>query len=163
MIRNTFNVLLTALLLLTSLSAYAANQNDLDLNELSGDDHFLYAISQNNLGLAQQFLQQGIDINYRSSDRKLINVVNVRADRVNQFMGGKQRYQYASGTAYDIALSQANSQTVKWLLNKGANPASGFFKARIENTQYASYYPAPYLNLPYRERAIIVSVGCIFR
>jgi len=151
-------VLLTALLLLTSLSAYSAN-NNLDLNDLSADDHFLYAISQNDLGLAQQFLQQGVDVNYRSSNRKLINVVSVRADRVNQFMGGKQRYQYASGSAYDIALSQAQSQTVKWLLQEGANPSAGFFKSRIENTHFATYYPASFLNLPYRERAIIVSVG----
>jgi len=159
MIRNFLNVLLTALLLISSLSVYSANKNDLDLNELSVDDHFLHAISQNNLGLAQQFLQQGADINYRSANRKLINVVNVRADRVNQFMGGKQRYQYASGTAYDIALSQAQSQTVKWLLQKGANPAAGFFKSSIENVHFANYYPASFLNLPYRERAIIVSVG----
>ena len=159
MTRNYLRVLLTALLLITSSSAFSANNNNLDLDNLSADDYFLYAVSQNNLGLAQQLLQQGVDINYRSSDRKLINVVNVRADRVNRFMGGKQRFQYASGTAYDIALSQAQSQTVKWLLQKGANPAKGFFKASIENAHFSSYYPASYLNLPYRERAIIVSVG----
>ena len=157
MIRIYLNALL-AVLLIASSSAYAADSNP-DLGNLSNSDQFLHAISQNNLGKAQQLLQQGVDINYRSSNRKLINVVNVRADRVNQFMGGKQRYQYASGTAYDIALSQSQSQTVKWLIQKGANPASGFFKSRIENTRYASFYPASFLNLPYRERAVIVSVG----
>ncbi|MGB1298874.1 MAG: ankyrin repeat domain-containing protein [Psychrobium sp.] len=145
-------------LLLLSLPVHSAKQS-LDLDDLSAQDHFLYAISQNNLGLAQQLLQQGVDINYRSSNRNVINAVNVRADRVNRFMGGKQRFQYASGTAYDIALSQAQSQTVKWLLQKGANPAAGFFKASIENAHFASFYPASFLNLPYRERAIIVSVG----
>ena len=92
MTRNYLKALLTALLLITSFSAYSANNNNLDLDNLSADDYFLYAVSQNNLGLAQQLLQQGVNIDYRSSDRKLINVVNVRADRVNRFMGGKQRF-----------------------------------------------------------------------
>lgn len=159
MYKRYLNALLATCLILTTFSAFSADINNNELAEMSRDDQFLYAISENNLGLAQQLLQQGADINHRSSNRKLINAVNVRADRVNQFMGGKQRYQYASGSAYDIALSQARSRTVKWLLQKGANPASGFFKSRIENTHFATYYPASFLNLPYRERAIIVSVG----
>jgi len=159
MIRNYFARLLSALLLLISVSAHSAGQQNLDFDKLSEEDLFLYAVSKNNLGLAQQLLQQGVDINYRSANRQLINEVNVRADRVNQFMGGKQRYQYASGTAYDIALSQAQTQTVRWLLQKGANPAAGFFKSRIENTHFATFYPASFLNLPYQERAVIISVG----
>jgi ankyrin repeat protein len=158
MIRIYLNVLLVALLIAPS-SAFSENTNNPDVKSLPSGDHFLNAVFKNQLGRAQLLLQEGVDINYRSPNRQLINTVSVRADRVNQFMGGKQRYQYASGTAYDIALSQANTQTVKWLLQKGANPASGFFKSRIENTQYASFYPASFLNLPYRERAVIVSVG----
>ncbi|MEE9304081.1 MAG: ankyrin repeat domain-containing protein [Thiotrichaceae bacterium] len=124
-------------------------------------DRFLLAVAKNNKALAQRLLQQGVAINYRSQNRVVINRVNVRADKVNQFLAGGKRYQYASGTAYDIALSQSNADMVKWLLQRGANPAAGYFKHRIENTHFANNYPSSYLLLPFHERAKIVSVGLL--
>ncbi len=124
-------------------------------------DRFLLAVAKNNKALAQQLLQQGVAIDYRSQNRVVINRVSVRADKVNQFLAGGKRYQYASGTAYDIALSQSNADMVKWLLQRGANPAAGYFKHRIENTHFANSYPSSYLLLPFHERAKIVSVGLL--
>lgn len=119
------------------------------------------AVAKKNKSLAQQLLQQGAPIDYRSQNRVVINRVNVRADKVNQFLAGNKRYQYASGSAYDIALSQGNAGMVKWLLQRGANPAAGYFKHRSENTHFSNSYPNSYLILPFKERAKIVSVGMV--
>ena len=124
-------------------------------------DQFLLAVANNNRPLAQQLLQRGAKINFRSQNRVVIDRVNIRADKTNPFLAGGKRYQYASGTAYDIALSQANADMVKWLLQHGANPAAGYFKHRIENTYFTNNYPASYLILPFHERAKIVSVGLV--
>ncbi|MCK5902907.1 MAG: ankyrin repeat domain-containing protein [Cocleimonas sp.] len=148
-------------LLLLFLSLMSPCYPKSNLKNFTNGDQFLLAIANNNLTKAQALLQKGVSVNYRSSNRHLINEVNVRADKINQFMGGKQRYQYASGTAYDIALAKAQATSVKWLLQKGANPALGYFKSRIENTYFSYHYPASYLNLPYKDRAVIVSVGYV--
>ncbi len=124
-------------------------------------DQFLLAAAKGNDALAKQLLQQGVPIDYRSQNRVVIDRVSVRADKMNPFLAGNKRYQYASGTAYDIALSQNNASMVKWLMQQGANPAAGYFKHRIENTYFANNYPASYLLLPFKERAKIVSVGLV--
>ena len=87
--------------------------------------------------------------------------MNVRADKLKRYIGGKRRYEYASGTAYDIALSQGYVQIAKWLLAQGANPAAGFFQRHIESTDFAKNYPVDYLNLPYKARARLISAGVV--
>ncbi len=128
-------------------------------SSFSISDQFLLAVAKNNKSLAQQLLQRGAGINYRSQNRVVISRVNVRADKLNQFLAGSKRYQYASGSAYDIALVQGNAAIVLWLLQRGADPAAGYFKNQIENTHFKGSYPSSYLLLPYRERAKIISVG----
>ncbi len=124
-------------------------------------DQFLLAVAKNNKALAQQLVQQGAPINYRSQNRVVLSRVNVRADKVNLFLAGNKRYQYASGTAYDIALSQGNADMVLWLLQRGANPAAGYFKNQVEHTHFSGSYPPSYLLLPFQQRARIVSVGIV--
>lgn len=127
-------------------------------NAFSISDQFLLAVAKNNKTLAQRLIQQGVNINYRSQNRLVVSRVNIRADKVNQFLVGSQRYQFASGTAYDIALSQGNAGMVLWLLQRGANPAAGYFKNKIENN-FEGSYPPSYLGLSYQQRGRIVSVG----
>lgn len=150
---------LSSFFLLVFFVSFATSASAKSTVQLSYGDEFLLAVAHNNTSLAQKYLQLGVPINYSSTNREVIKQVSVRADRVNQFLAGNQRYQYASGTAYDIALAHAQAGMVKWLLKKGANPAKGYFKQEIERTYFANYYPASYLNLPYKERAVIVSVG----
>ena len=145
---------ITCLLIFFGTSAFAKSNN-----ELTAGDQFLLAVAANNTGAAQRYLQMGVPIDFSSTNRDVIKQVSVRADKVNQFLAGNQRYQYASGTAYDVALAHAQAGMVRWLLKKGANPAKNYFKQEIERTYFANNYPASYLNLPYKERAIIISVG----
>ena len=119
-------------------------------HELSAGDKFLLAVAANNRTAAQRYLQMGVPIDFSSIHREVINKVSVRSDKVSQF---------ASGSAYDIALAHAQAGMVKWLLKRGANPSKSYFKQEIERTSFANSYPASYLNLPYKERAIIISVG----
>ena len=146
--------LITCLLIFSATSAFARSNN-----KLTAGDQFLLAVAANSTGTAQRYLQMGVPIDYSSTNRDVIKQVSVRADKVNQFLAGNQRYQYASGTAYDIALAHAQAGMVKWLLKKGANPAKNYFKQEIERTYFANNYPSSYLNLPYKERAVIISVG----
>lgn len=152
---KTIYVIFLSCLLLFSSTFASAKSNA----ELSAGDQFLLAVAANNTGVAQRFLQMGVPIDFSSTNREVIKKVSVRADKVNQFLAGNQRYQYASGTAYDIALAHAQAGMVRWLLKRGANPAKNYFKQEIERTYFANNYPASYLNLPYKERAIIISVG----
>lgn len=128
---------------------------------LSVADAFLIAVADNNMVQARRLFAQGIDIDYRSGNRQVINHVNVRADKLNRYVIGKGRYKYGSGTAYDIALTQGNAVMTQWLLQNNANPAVGFFRRHIEKTRFSQDYPANYLNLPYTERARIISVGVV--
>ncbi len=152
-LNNNLSRLFLFLLLLLSFNSVSAKP------ELSLGDYFLIAVAQNNISDAQRYLSMGVPINYSSSNREVIKQVSIRADKVNPFLTGNQRYQYASGTAYDIALAHAQAGMVKWLLKRGANPAKGYFKQEIERTYFANQYPASYLNLPYKQRAVIVSTG----
>ncbi len=147
-------LLITGLLFLLNPPVFAKPDNN-----LTAGDHFLLAVAANSTGAAQRYLQMGVPIDYSSTNREVIKKVSVRADKINPFLAGNQRYQYASGTAYDIALAHAQSGMVRWLLNHGANPAKNYFKQEIERTYFENNYPASYLNLPYKERAIIISVG----
>lgn len=126
-------------------------------------DQFLLAVAKGDKGNAARLLQQGASINYRSQNRVVINRVMVRADKTHPFLAGNKRYQYASGTAYDIALAQANADIVLWLLQRGANPAAGYFKTKIEHHYFAGNYPETYLNLPFLQRARIISVGHVLQ
>ncbi len=146
-------------LLLFSGSFSTAFAREKSQQELTAGDQFLLAVAANNRGMAQRYLQMGVPIDYTSTNRDVIKQVSVRADKVKQFMAGNQRYQYASGTAYDIALANAQAGMVRWLLRRGADPAKNYFKQEIERTYFANNYPPSYLNLPYKERARIVSVG----
>lgn len=151
-INHLFLVLL--LLLFSGTSVFAKSNK-----ELTAGDQFLLAVVANNRSSAQHYLQMGVPIDFSSTNRDVIKKVSVRADKISQFLAGSQRYQFASGTAYDIALAHAQAGMVKWLLKRGANPAKGYFKLEIERTYFANHYPASYLNLPYKERALIVSTG----
>jgi ankyrin repeat protein len=124
-------------------------------------DQFLVAVAENNLQRAQQLYRKQFLIDYRSGSRELIKFVNVRADKQNRYVTGRGRYEYASGTAYDIALSQGHVAVAKWLVTQGANPAAGFFQRQIEATDFAKYYPSAYWNLPYKERARLISAGVV--
>jgi len=147
-------LLFTGLLLFLNTAVLAKSNT-----KLTAGDHFLLAVAANNMGAAQRYLQMGVPIDFSSTNREVIKKVSVRADKINPFLAGNQHYQYASGTAYDIALAHAQSGMVKWLLKRGANPAKNYFKQEIERTYFANNYPASYLNLSYKERAIIISVG----
>lgn len=128
---------------------------------LSDADQFLLAVAGNNLQRARQLFRKQFPIDYRSANRELIKQVNVRADKQNRYVTGKRHYEYASGTAYDIALSQGYTAMAKWLLAHGANPAAGFFQRHIESTDFAKYYPIDYLNFPYKTRARLISAGVV--
>ena len=144
----------------TSLST-VTQQGSQQQSCLSVADEFLMAVAGNDLPQAQQLFALGVPIDYRSGDRKVINQVNVRADKLNRYVVGRGRYKYGSGTAYDIALTQANTKMAQWLLRNNANPAAGFFRQHIEKTHFSRDYPAIYLNLPYVERARIISAGLV--
>ena len=124
-------------------------------------DQFLVAVAENNISRVQQLFRRQFSIDYRSANRELIKFVNVRADKLNRYIVGKRRYEYASGTAYDIALSQGYVKMAIWLLAQGANPAAGFFQRHIESTNFAKSYPIEYLNLPYKQRARLISAGVV--
>ncbi|PWQ95705.1 ankyrin repeat domain-containing protein [Leucothrix arctica] len=128
---------------------------------LSEADQFLLAVADNNLQRAQQLFKKQFPIDYRSNSRSLIQQVNVRADKLNRYVTGKRRYEYASGTAYDIALSQGYTKLAKWVIAQGANPAAGFFQNHIESMDFEQYYPTDYLNFPYKQRAKIISAGVV--
>lgn len=127
----------------------------------SVNDQFLLAVSRGDLVAAKGLLKQGVDINYRSSTPRVVTKTRVRADKTFPFLAGNKRYQFASGTAFDIALARYDTETVKWLLSQAANPAAGYFANIINNTQFAGLYPDSYLNLPYEQRAKITAVGFV--
>ena len=124
-------------------------------------DQFLLAVADNNLQRVRQLFRKQFPIDYRSNSRALIKQVNVRADKLNRYITGKRRYEYASGTAYDIALSQGYPEMAKWLIAQGANPAAGFFRQQIEATDFEKYYPVDYLNYPYKQRATLIAAGVV--
>ena len=125
-------------------------------------DQFLLAVSRGQLHKAKLLLaRDGVPINYRSSNNYVVNKTKVRADIDSPFMAGNKRYKFASGTAFDIALSQYNSTMVKWLLSRGASPDAGYFANLINRTHFVSQYPNSYLQLPFAQRAKIIAVGYV--
>lgn len=129
---------------------------------LSTGDQFLLAVSRGQLYKAKQLLARGgVPIDYRSSNAYVVTKTRVRADIDSPFMAGNKRYQFASGTAFDIALSQYNSAMVKWLLSRGASPDAGYFANLINRTHFSSQYPNSYLQLPFAQRAKIIAVGYV--
>ncbi|MCK5727035.1 MAG: ankyrin repeat domain-containing protein [Thiotrichaceae bacterium] len=132
------------------------------IEEFPPEDQFLLAISQGQLHHAKQlFSQYRIDINYRSLLPYIAEQTKVRADVDYPFMTGRNRYKFASGTAFDIALSQYNAAAVKWLLSQGASPAAGYFAHIINNATFTGVYPNRYLQLPYKDRIKIIAVGYV--
>lgn len=127
----------------------------------STSDQFLLAVARGDLSRARQLKATGVDINYRSTTPAVVVRTQVRADMTRPFMGGKKRYQFASGAALDIALSRYDTGTARWLLQQGANPAAGYFANIINNTHFAGSYPDSYLRLPFSERARIVAAGYV--
>ena len=129
---------------------------------LPAGDQFLLAVSRGQSHKAKQLLARGgVPINYRSSNRYVVGKTQVRADIDAPFMSGSKRYQFASGTAFDIALSQYNSTLVNWLLSRGASPDAGYFANLINRTRFTSHYPNRYLQLPFAQRAKIIAVGYV--
>jgi len=129
---------------------------------LAVGDQFLLAVSRGQLHKAKQLLARGgVPINYRSSNRYVVGKTRVRADIDSPFMAGNKRYKFASGTAFDIALSQYNSPMVKWLLSRGASPDAGYFANLINRTHFVSLYPNSYLQLPFAQRSKIIAVGYV--
>lgn len=125
-------------------------------------DQFLLAVSRGQLSRAKQLLRGGgVPIDYRSSNAYVVAKTRVRADIDSPFMAGNKRYKFASGTAFDIALTQYNSPMVKWLLSRGAQADAGYFSNLINRTHFISQYPNSYLQLPYAIRAKIISVGYV--
>lgn len=130
-------------------------------SSFSVNDQFLLAVSRGDLMATKRLFKQGVDINYRSSTPHVVTKTRVRADKTFPFLAGKKRYQFASGTAFDIALARYDTATVKWLLSQGADTAAGYFANIINNTQFAGLYPNSYLNLPFEQRAKIITVGFV--
>ncbi len=129
---------------------------------LSTGDQFLLAVARGQLHKAKQLLAgRGVTVDYRSSNAYIVSKTRVRADIDSPFMAGNKRYQFASGTAFDIALSQYNHTMVKWLLSRGASPDAGYFANLINRTHFVSQYPNSYLQLPYTQRAKIIAVGYV--
>ncbi|MCK5917927.1 MAG: ankyrin repeat domain-containing protein [Cocleimonas sp.] len=129
---------------------------------LPAGDQFLLAVSRSQLHKAKQLLSRGgVPVDYRSSNRYVIDKTRVRADIDSPFMSGNKRSQFASGTAFDVALSQYNSTMVNWLLSRGASPDAGYFANLINRTSFSSHYPNRYLQLPFAQRAKIISVGYV--
>ncbi len=130
--------------------------------QLSVADQFLLAVSRGQLQQAKQlFARAAVSINYRSSNAYIVTKTRVRADINFPFMVGNKRYKFASGTAFDIALSHYNSNMVQWLLSRGASPNTGYFANLINRTHFISQYPNSYLQLPYAQRAKIIAVGYV--
>ncbi|CAA6807076.1 MAG: Unknown protein [uncultured Thiotrichaceae bacterium] len=142
-------------------SLNADDEGECPDSAFSIDDQLLLAVSRGGLATAKGLLKQGADINYRSSTPHVVIKTRVRADKTFPFLAGKNRYQFASGTAFDIALARYDTKTVKWLLSQAANPAAGYFANIINNTHFAGLYPDSYLNLPYEQRAKITAVGFV--
>lgn len=127
----------------------------------SVNDQFLLAVAKGNLARAKQLVAHGARLDYRSSTPYVVEKTRVRADITSPFLAGNKRYQFASGTAYDIALSRYDTDMVQWLLNKGANPAAGYFANRVNQARFVGVYPNRYLRLPFSQRAKIISVGYV--
>ena len=155
---------------LISTDTMAANQQECILHNIktieycqdenfSPEDQFLLAIAEGNLSRANSLRGHVRDINFQSSTPVLIAKLRVRSDIDYPYAVGSQRYQAASGTAFDIALSRNHVEIVQWLLRQGANPAAGYFKNIINRNHFTGTYPGSYLLLPYAERARIVAVG----
>ena len=131
-------------------------------HSLSVGDRFLLAVSRGQLARAKQLLSAGgVAIDYRSSNSYVVNTTRVRADIDSPFMAGNKRYKFASGTAFDIALSHYHSVMVNWLLSRGASPDAGYFSNLINRTHFMSHYPNSYLQLPFVQRAKIIAVGYV--